>query len=86
MKKVTQIIQRLNNAEEQLKELTAWHEKAYAKYLEETKVWGLEADRAEIDYISDLSSDCHKEINILKWVLDTSKEPIVKLNTDEGDE
>lgn len=86
MKKVTQIIQRLNNAEEQLKELKAWHEKAYAKYQEERRSWGKDADRGEMDHASDLSSECQKEIDILRWVLDLDKKQEVKFNIDEGDE
>jgi len=86
VKTKTQIKQRLHSAEEQLKELKAWHEKAYAKYQEERRTWGKDADRGEMDYASDLSSECQKEIDILKWVLNLDKKQQFKFNTDEGEE
>ena len=86
MKTKLQIRKRLDSAELQLKELKAWHDKAYAKYQEERRTWGKDADRGEMDYASDLTSECEKEISILKWVLNLNNKPTVKFNTDEGDE
>jgi hypothetical protein len=51
-----------------------WHDKAYERYQKDRNFWGKDADRGEVDHASDIMSDCHNKIKILKWVLNDGSE------------
>jgi hypothetical protein len=69
MKTQEEIQQRLDDALLQSEDLKEWHDKAYQKYQDDRKWWGKDADRGEMDYVSDLQSGLYSEIKLLKWVL-----------------
>jgi hypothetical protein len=73
MKTQEEIQQRLEDALIEYEQLTEWHDKAYAKYQDDRKWWGKDADRGEMDHVSDLQSGLYSEIKLLKWVLDENK-------------
>ena len=69
MKSKEEIETRLAEIQAQYNQLTEWHDKAYQKYTDDRRWWGRDADRGEVDYTTDLLSECYNEIKILKWVL-----------------
>ena len=71
MKTKEDIQDRIADCFAELQQLNEWHVKAYKKYEEDRKLWGEEADRGEMDHVSDLQTELHKEIAVLNWVLNS---------------
>jgi len=69
MKTEKEILERLEEARLEYLQLQEDHKKAYESYKKERDFWGTNADRGEMDYISDLSTDVYNEIKLLEWVL-----------------
>ena len=73
MKAEEQIKARLIDSRMQMAELIQWHEKAYQKYLQDRKIWGRDAERGEMEHVSDLMTALNHEIKAIEWVLDIEK-------------
>ena len=87
MRKESEIKERLEQVKKDFEHVNAWHDQAYKKYIEESKDWGKDADRGEMDAASDAATNCANEIRLLEWVLaDAKPEVPIKFNTDEGEE
>ena len=69
MKTEKEILERLEEARLEYVQLQEAHKKAYESYKKERDFWGTNADRGEMDYISDLSTDVYNKIKLLEWVL-----------------
>ena len=69
MKTEKEILVRLEEAMLEYSQLQEAHEKAFNQYQSQRNLWGKDADRGEIDYISDLSTNVYNEIKLLGWVL-----------------
>lgn len=69
MKTEKEILERLEEARLEYVQLQEAHKKAYESYKKERDFWGTNADRGELDYLSDLSTDVYNEIKLLEWVL-----------------
>lgn len=69
MKTEKEILERLEEARLQYLEFQEAHEKAFKQYQSQRSLWGNDADRGELDYLSDLSTDVYNEIKLLEWVL-----------------
>ena len=73
MKTEDQIRARLIDDRIQMKELMEWHERAYQTYLQDRKIWGRDAERGEMEHVSDLMTALNHEIMALEWTLDIQK-------------
>lgn len=69
MKSKEQIEQRLSEALDELQHLQDWSNKAYIAWTKEYKMWGDQADRADIDQAHEAHQLCHMEVQTLQWVL-----------------
>ena len=69
MKTEKEILERLEEARLEYVQLQEAHKKAYESYKKERDFWGTNADRGEMDYLSDLSTDVYNEIKLFEWVL-----------------
>ena len=73
MKTQDQIRTRLIDNRIEMKELMEWHERAYQTYLHDRKIWGKDAERGEMDHVSQLMTALNHEIMALEWTLDIEK-------------
>lgn len=69
MKTEKEILERLEEVRLEYVQLQEAHKKAFKQYQSQRDFWGKDADRGEMDYISDLSTDVYNEIKLLEWVL-----------------
>lgn len=69
MKTKNKILKRLEEARVEYSQLQEAHNKAYESYKKQRDFWGKDADRGEMDYLSDLSTTVYNEIKLLEWVM-----------------
>jgi hypothetical protein len=74
MKSKEEIQQMLSDALLDYDYLQDWLSKAMAKYQEDKKYWGHEADLGEVQTVNGLIGERKTEIQVLEWVLRDNEE------------
>ena len=73
MKTKEEIETRIAGLKVQEKDLEPWLQQARERYIEDRKIWGVEADHTEVDHVLRLRKDLTVEYTALEWVLEGSE-------------